>query len=61
MDNTAATAAPASTRKARPYVFYGQTVSLCEQCHTTVPAKIVFQNDSVYYLCLLYTSDAADE
>lgn len=44
------TTAVAATRKPRPYVFYGQTVSLCEQCHETVPAKIIFQNDSVYYL-----------
>lgn len=34
----------------RPYLFYGQTQSLCERCHDVVPAKIIFQNDNVYYL-----------
>lgn len=34
----------------RPYLFYGQTQSLCETCHELVPAKIIFQNDNVYYL-----------
>ncbi len=34
----------------RPYLFYGQTQSLCESCQSVVPAKIVFQNDNVYYL-----------
>lgn len=35
--------------KTRPYIFYGLTQSLCEQCLTVVPAKIIFQNDNVYY------------
>ncbi len=35
--------------KARPYVFYGQTQSLCEECLAVVPAKILFQNGNVYY------------
>lgn len=35
--------------KARPYVFYGQTQSLCEVCLAVVPTKIIFQNDHVYY------------
>jgi len=35
--------------KARPYIFYGQTQSLCEECLTVVPTKIIFQNDNVYY------------
>ncbi|MFC1747840.1 radical SAM protein [Pseudomonadota bacterium] len=34
----------------RPYLYYGQTQSLCETCLTTVPAKIIFQDDKVYYL-----------
>jgi len=38
------------TSLARPYLFYGQTQSLCEECHAVVPAKIIFQNDNVYYL-----------
>ena len=40
----------ASARKARPYLFYGQTTSLCEVCLQTVPAKIIFQNECVFYL-----------
>lgn len=35
--------------KSRPYLFYGQTQSLCEECLTVVPAKIIFQHDNVYY------------
>ena len=34
----------------RPYVFFGQTQSLCERCLAVVPAKIIFQNDCVFYL-----------
>ena len=37
-------------RKAAPYIFYGQTTSLCEVCHGLVPAKIVIEGDDVYYL-----------
>ncbi len=36
-------------RKARPYVFYGQTTSLCDVCHALVPAKILIQGDDVFY------------
>ena len=39
-----------STRKARPYLFYGQTQSLCPDCMAVIPAKIVFQDDCVWYL-----------
>lgn len=35
--------------KARPYIFYGQTQSLCEECLAVVPAKIIFQHGNVYY------------
>lgn len=35
--------------KARPYIFYGQTQSLCEVCLEVVPTKILFQHDNVYY------------
>ena len=35
--------------KSRPYIFYGQTQALCEECLEVVPAKIIFQNDNVYY------------
>jgi len=34
----------------RPYIYYGQTQSLCGECLTVVPAKIIFQDDKVYYL-----------
>ena len=37
------------TRKSRPYVFYGQTTSLCETCHALVPAKICIDGDEVFY------------
>lgn len=35
--------------KVRPYIFYGQTQSLCEECLAVIPAKILFQNGNVYY------------
>ena len=37
------------TPKARPYIFYGMTYSLCTTCLKNVPAKILFKNDKVYY------------
>mgnify|MGYP000880693130 FL=1 len=37
-------------RKTAPYLFQGQTVSLCEICLATVPAKIIIEGDNVYYL-----------
>ncbi|NNE23754.1 MAG: radical SAM protein [Rhizobiales bacterium] len=37
-------------RKAAPYIFYGQTTSLCETCHALVPAKIIIEENCVYYL-----------
>src|SRR5581483_5673272 len=36
-------------RHSRPYVFLGQTTSLCETCLTLVPAKIVQEDNQVYY------------
>jgi 7,8-dihydro-6-hydroxymethylpterin dimethyltransferase len=38
-----------SERKSAPYVFYGQTTSLCATCHVLVPAKIIIEGQSVYY------------
>ncbi|WP_299676212.1 radical SAM protein [uncultured Dokdonia sp.] len=32
------------------YVFYGQTTSLCEECLKPVEAKIIFENNEVFYL-----------
>lgn len=37
-------------RKAAPYLFHGQTVSLCDACLAPVPAKIIIEGDEVYYL-----------
>jgi len=39
----------APTRKPRPYVFLGQTTSMCEACLTLVPAKIIEEGGAVYY------------
>jgi tetraether lipid synthase len=36
-------------RRARPYVFWGQTTSLCETCLALVPAKIQIKDDEVWY------------
>jgi hypothetical protein len=40
----------APLRKISPYIFHGQTTSLCETCHGLVPAKIIIEDGSVYYL-----------
>jgi 7,8-dihydro-6-hydroxymethylpterin dimethyltransferase len=40
----------ANPRKVAPYVFHGQTTSLCAECHALVPAKIIFDDGNVYYL-----------
>ncbi len=37
-------------RKAAHYLFHGQTQSLCETCLDLVPAKIIIEDDKVYYL-----------
>jgi uncharacterized radical SAM superfamily Fe-S cluster-containing enzyme len=37
-------------RKAAPYIFHGQTTSLCEICLETVPAKVIIEDECVYYL-----------
>ena len=44
------TPASCPARKSRPYIFLGQTTSLCETCLTLVPAKIVQEGEAVYYL-----------
>jgi 7,8-dihydro-6-hydroxymethylpterin dimethyltransferase len=40
----------APVRKISPYVFHGQTTSLCPECFALVPAKIIFDDGNVYYL-----------
>ncbi len=37
-------------RRQTPYVFLGQTTSLCDECLTLVPAKILSEDGRVYYL-----------
>ena len=37
------------SRKVRPYVFYGQTTSMCPTCLELVPAKICIEGDDVFY------------
>lgn len=40
----------APVRKQSHYVFHGQTTSLCPECLSLVPAKIVMDEGNVYYL-----------
>ncbi|HEX3652306.1 MAG TPA: radical SAM protein [Rhizomicrobium sp.] len=37
-------------RPSKDYTFYGQTTSLCETCLRLVPAKIVFEDNDVFFL-----------
>ncbi|MCK5749577.1 MAG: radical SAM protein, partial [Oricola sp.] len=39
----------APLRKSRPYLFHGQTQSLCETCLKLVPTKILIDGDDVWY------------
>ncbi len=39
----------APVRKIKPYVFYGETTSLCGTCLALVPAKIEFSDGKVWY------------
>ena len=39
----------APLRKSRPYIFWGQTQSLCETCLKLVPAKIQILDNEVWY------------
>jgi uncharacterized radical SAM superfamily Fe-S cluster-containing enzyme len=45
-----ATSEASAARKSAPYLFLGQTTSLCETCLALVPAKVVAENGCVYYL-----------
>src|SRR3982751_5215855 len=37
-------------RKSAHYLFHGQTTSLCETCLELVPAKVIIEDEQVYYL-----------
>ncbi len=37
-------------RKSAHYLFHGQTTSLCETCLELVPAKVIVEDDEVFYL-----------
>jgi uncharacterized radical SAM superfamily Fe-S cluster-containing enzyme len=39
-----------ATRKSAPYLFFGQTTSLCETCYRLVPAKVIVEEDNVFFL-----------
>ncbi len=36
-------------RKSAPYLFHGQTTSLCDECLATVPAKIIIEGQKVFF------------
>jgi uncharacterized radical SAM superfamily Fe-S cluster-containing enzyme len=38
------------TRRSAPYLFFGQTTSLCEVCLELVPAKVIGEDGCVFYL-----------
>jgi uncharacterized radical SAM superfamily Fe-S cluster-containing enzyme len=38
------------TRRSAPYLFLGQTTSLCETCLALVPAKVIAEDACVFYL-----------
>jgi uncharacterized radical SAM superfamily Fe-S cluster-containing enzyme len=48
--SSTAEASPTTARKAAPYIFLGQTTSLCETCLALVPTKIVGEEDGVFFL-----------
>lgn len=37
-------------RSAAPYIFHSQTMSLCETCHDTVPAKVILEGGKAYFV-----------
>ena len=40
----------APERQVAPYIFHGQTTSLCAACLEPVPAKVIIEGERVYYL-----------
>jgi 7,8-dihydro-6-hydroxymethylpterin dimethyltransferase len=47
---TVSPAQPIAERKTAPYIFHSQTTSLCETCLEPVPAKVIIEEDRVFYL-----------
>lgn len=41
---------PPPERKAAPYIFHGQTTSLCETCLVPVATKVIIEDEKVWYL-----------
>ena len=41
--------ASAPPRGVAPYLFFGETTSLCETCLRPVPAKIIVEGELVFY------------
>ncbi|MCP5087058.1 MAG: radical SAM protein [Rhodobacteraceae bacterium] len=39
----------APLRKSAPYIFLGQTMSMCEKCLALVPTKIIRQSEDIFY------------
>jgi hypothetical protein len=37
-------------RKVKPYIFYGETTSLCDECLALVPAKILIEGQASWAL-----------
>ena len=48
--STTGQASAVIARKAAPYLFLGQTTSLCETCLGLVPAKVIGEDGCVFYL-----------
>jgi 7,8-dihydro-6-hydroxymethylpterin dimethyltransferase len=48
-ETTCAAPAEHPIRKVAPYLFFGQTTSLCETCLDLVPAKILVEGQNVFY------------
>ena len=48
--STTAEVSAGTVRKAANYLFLGQTTSLCETCLALVPAKVISEDDKVFYL-----------
>jgi uncharacterized radical SAM superfamily Fe-S cluster-containing enzyme len=43
------TSLASEVRKAAPYLFFGQTTSLCETCYGLVPTKVIVEDDKVFF------------